>query len=308
MSADASLLAEVPLFQLLDDDERAALATHLDVVRFPAEHVVFNYGEPGDSMFVVRSGAAEMSFKNDTGEKIILETVGPGDFFGELAFLDGGCRSATVRITEPTEALLMDRRNLDEFLRKYPAAAIDLLTALGRRLRHTSELLRHTATRNANEEVTDRRTVVQKTADWIAEFSGSIAFLVIHVVLFTAWIVWNVLVPERLRFDPFPFGFLTMCVSLEAIFLSVFVLLSQNRQAAKDRVRSAIEYDVNLRAELEVAHLHEKLDRLTADVLNRFDALGASASATAGNARVRSTLHPAPAGDGATAGVNHSAS
>ncbi|MBV9126850.1 MAG: DUF1003 domain-containing protein [Verrucomicrobia bacterium] len=284
MSAEASLLAEVPLFHLLDDEERIALAAHLDVVKFPAGHVVFNYGEPGDAIYVVRSGAAELSFKNDTGEKIVLETATVGDFFGELSFLDSGSRSATVLVTEDMEALLMDRSDLDLFLRKHPAAAIDLLTALGKRLRKTSELLRHTATRNVNEETVDKRTIVQKTADWIAEFSGSISFLVIHIVLFAAWILINVKAPENLRFDPYPFNFLTMCVSLEAIFLSVFVLLSQNRQAAKDRVRADIEYEVNLRAELEVAHLHEKIDRLTADVLTRLDHhLPASAATAAGS-------------------------
>ena len=283
MSADASLLAEVPLFHLLDDEERASLAAHLDVVRFPAGHVIFNYGEPGDSMFVVRSGEAELSFKNDTGQKIVLETATTGDFFGELAFLDGGSRSTSVVVTQDMEALLMDRGDLNVFLGKHPAAALDLLTALGKRLRKTSELLRHTATRNVNEETEDKRTVVQKAADWIAEFSGSILFLIIHIAFFTAWILINTKAPESLRFDPYPFNFLTMCVSLEAIFLSVFVLLSQNRQAAKDHVRADVEYDVNLRAELEVAHLHEKLDRLTADVLSRLDRLPGAATPTMGN-------------------------
>ena len=271
MSAEASLLAEVPLFTLLDEEERAALAAHLDVVRFPAEHIVFHYGEPGSSMLIVRTGAAELSFKNDTGEKIVLETVGPGDFFGELAFLDGGARSATVRVTEPMDALLMDRGNLEAFLKKHPAAAMDLLTALGRRLRKTSEMLRHTATRNVNEETEDKRTVVAKVADAIAEFAGSITFLNIHVALFALWIIANLFLPDARRFDPYPFGLLTMAVSLESIFLSVFLLLSQNRQAAKDRVRADIEYDVNLRAELEVAHLHEKMDDLRRDVLSRLD-------------------------------------
>ena len=274
MSADASLLAEVPLFQLLDEEERTSLSTHLDVVKFPAGHVVFNYGEPGDAMYIVRDGKAEMSFKNDTGEKIILEVCERGDFFGELSFLDGGTRSPTALVTEDVEALLMDRGDLELFLKRHPAAAVDLLTALGKRLRKTSEILRHTATRNVNEETEDKRTVVQKTADWIAEFSGSISFLLIHAALFAVWILWNTQVPESMRFDPYPFNFLTMCVSLEAIFLSVFVLLSQNRQAAKDRVRADIEYEVNLRAELEVAHLHEKIDRLSSDVLTRLQNLG----------------------------------
>ena len=134
------------------------------------------------------------------------------------------------------------------------------------------ERLRHTATRNVNEEHEDTRTLIQKAADRIAEFSGSIPFLLIHVGVFAFWIVVNWLhIPGVPQFDPYPFGFLTLAVSLEAIFLSVFVLLSQNRQAAKDRIHADIEYDINLKAELEIAHLHEKLDRLTGDVLTRLE-------------------------------------
>ena len=298
MSADAALLAEVPLFQLLDDEERAALASHLDVVKFPVGHVVFNYGEPGDAMYIVRAGKAELSFKNDTGEKIVLETCERGDFFGELAFLDGGTRSATVLVTEALEALLMDRGDLEVFLKRHPHAAVDLLTALGKRLRNTSDILRHTATRNVNEEVEDKRTVVQKTADWIAEFSGSITFLLLHAALFAVWIGWNTMVPEKLRWDPYPFNFLTMCVSLEAIFLSVFVLLSQNRQAAKDHVRADIEYNVNLRAELEIAHLHEKMDRMSSELLTRLNHLQHGAPMPAPAAAAVAQLHDAVPSDG----------
>src|SRR5262249_37472820 len=137
-------------------------------------------------------------------------------------------------------------------------------------LRASAEQLRHTASRNVNEEMEDRRTLVQKSADWIAEFSGSMTFLNLNAVVFLVWIVGNTdLVPHVPSFDPFPFGLLTMAVSLEAIFLSIFVLISQNRMAAKDRIRADIEYDVNLKAELEVAHLHEKVDRLTGVLLAR---------------------------------------
>ena len=274
MSAEASLLAEVPLFTFMDDAERADLATLLDAVHYPADHLIFHYGEPGDYMVIVRTGTVELSFKNDTGEKLVLEMVGPGGFFGELAFLDGGARSATARTTTPAEVLRIHRGHLETFLHTHPTTTMDLLTALGKRLRRTSERLRHTATRNVNAETEDRRTLVGKTADAIAQFSGSITFLNLHVVWFTLWIAWNTLAPEARRFDPYPFGLLTMSVSLEGIFLSVFLLLSQNRQTAKDRVRADIEYDVNLRSELEVAHLHEKLDDLRRDVLGRLDARG----------------------------------
>jgi uncharacterized membrane protein len=264
----------VALFQFLDEHERADLAGQLEVVRFKAGEQLFQIGEPGEALYVIRTGAVEAFFKNDTGERITLEAVMPGGFIGELSLLDSGPRSASAVATEDTEALRLNRANLEKFLSLRPQAAMDLLAAMGKRMRFTAERLRHTATRNANEESADRRTVVQKGADWIAEFAGSITFLMLHVVWFGLWLLLNsVKFPGIPQWDPFPFGFLTLTVSLEAIFLSVFVLLSQNRQAAKDRVRSDIEYDVNLKAELEIVNLHEKMDRLTADVLKHLEEL-----------------------------------
>lgn len=272
MSPEADLLKEVPLFQFLDDNERNELAAQLDVVEFEPGQTIFNYGDPGHAIYVISSGEVEVFFKNDTGERIVLEVATRGDFFGELSMIDSGTRSASVIATQPTKALRLDRSDLEKFLTLRPSAAMDILTAMGRRHRETVERLRHTATRNVNEETEDKRTLVQKSADWIAEFAGSIPFLLIHVGVFAFWLTVNWLhVPGVPQFDPYPFGFLTLAVSLEAIFLSVFVLLSQNRQAAKDRVHADIEYDVNLKAELEIAHLHEKLDRLTSDVLVRLD-------------------------------------
>jgi CRP/FNR family cyclic AMP-dependent transcriptional regulator len=266
----AELLAEVPLFQLLDDDERSLLAAELDIVTYNVGDLVFNYGDPGDSLYVIRKGEVEVFFKDDTGERIVLETARPGDFFGELSLLDNGPRTASVVVTRNLEALRVDRGDLDHLLKLHPESALELLTAMGRRMRVTAELLRHTASRNVNQAAADNRTTIQKAADGIAAASGSIPFLLSHGVLFFAWIVINVgWVPGIAIFDPYPFGLLTMAVSLEAIILSVFVLLSQNRQVAKDRVRSDIEYDVNLKAELEIGHLHEKIDRLTAEILAR---------------------------------------
>ena len=272
MQPEADLLKEVSLFHFLDDQERVALAERLTQVHFQAGEFIFQINDPGDALYVISSGAAEVFLKNDTGERLVLEVARRGDFFGELSLLDGGSRTASVIATEETEAFRLDRSHLNQFLLLCPQAALDLLAATGRRLRASSELLRHTSTRNANDEEEDNRTTVQKAADWIAEFAGSIPFLLLHVVWFAVWMFINVVkLPGIPFFDPFPFGFLTLAVSLEAIFLSVFVLLSQNRQVAKDRVRSDIEYDVNLKAELEIVHLHEKVDRLTSDVLQRLD-------------------------------------
>ncbi|MDB6155485.1 MAG: rane protein [Chthoniobacteraceae bacterium] len=274
MRPEADLLKAVPLFQFLDEHEREELASQLDVVQFAKDETIFNYGDPGDAIYVISSGEVEVFFKNDTGERIVLELASRGNFFGELSLLDNGTRSASVVAIKETEALRLGRADLEKFLHLHPEAAMDLLAAMGRRHRFTVEQLRHTATRNVNEEISDKRTLVQKSADWIAEFAGSITFLMIHVVFFGLWLGLNwIPIPGLPQFDPYPFGFLTLSVSLEAIFLSVFVLLSQNRQAAKDRVHADIEYDVNLKAELEIGHLHEKVDRLTCDVLMRLERL-----------------------------------
>ncbi|HTJ81340.1 MAG TPA: DUF1003 domain-containing protein [Polyangiaceae bacterium] len=271
MTTRAETLAEVPMFALLDPQEREALAERVDEITMKAGTALFNHGDPGDALYVVRKGAVEIFFKNDTGERIVLETARQGDFFGEISLLDGGPRTASALVIEDLEALIVDRGDLDAFLQKQPSAALDLLAAAGRRMRESARLLRHTASRNINEEEEDKRSTVAKVADWIADFSGSLTFLFIHCGLFFVWIILNVapLGPMIGNFDPFPFGLLTMCVSLEAIILSVFVLLSQNRQVARDRVRNDIEYDVNLKAEMQIAHMHVKVDEMHAEILAR---------------------------------------
>ena len=276
MATDAALLAGVPIFQELDDREREDLAQVLEVCRFPAGKLLFNYGDPGDSLYIIRSGEVEVFFKNHTGERVVLEQAGPGDFFGEISLLDHGPRTASVLVTKDLEALQLDRDTLERFLSSHPSAVLDLLTVMGRRLRWTGARLRATATRNVNEEVEDKRSVVVKAAEAIAAFTGTIPFLIIHAYWFAGWLITNMLLGKR-AFDPYPFGLLTLTVSLEAIFLSVFVLFSQNLQAAKDRIRSDIEYDVNLKAEMEIAHLHEKVDDMRSEILSRLAALNRSA-------------------------------
>jgi uncharacterized membrane protein len=278
MSSRESLLAEVQFFQLLDPEERAALAEILEESCHEAGSVLFEFGDPGDCMYVVCSGAVELSATDKLGQKLILTVCGRGDMFGELSLLDMGTRTARAVVLEPVELLALDRQQLQEFFRRHPDAALDMMTMMGRRMRATTDRLRQMAIRNAGEEAEQKVTPIERIIDVIAAFSGSFSFLVIHVALFAGWIGWNLMAGMSM-FDPFPFGLLTMCVSLEAIFLSVIVLLSQNRQAGKDRLRDDIEYDANLKAELEISHLHEKVDRLQSAVLPRLqrieDAVGA---------------------------------
>jgi uncharacterized membrane protein len=289
MPTRTELLADIPLFSLLEERERALLAERLDDAKFPAGSPIFRAGDPGESMYIVVSGEVDIFFRNDTGQQATIETAKAGAFFGEISLLDGGPRSASATATTDVEALIVDRGDLDDFLRTRPEAALDLLAAMGRRLRESANLLRHTASRDINEVEEDRRTTVMKIADWISEASGSLPFLFIHCGLFFVWIVVNVGPLARTflgGWDPFPFGLLTMAVSLEAIILSVFVLLSQNRQVARDRVRNDVEYDVNLKAELEVAELHEKVDHLQGEVLARLERIERSVGASGATSRL----------------------
>ena len=263
-------LAEVDLFKLLDDNELAELASVIDSETANAGQIIFNAGELGDSLYIVRSGEVELFVKDTAGQKIVLTTAEPNDLFGELSMLDERPRSATAMALENTELLLLDREDLLLLFQKQPDAALNMLAALSTMLRKVDRLLQTRVSRNVNEEMEEKLPTLQRVADWIAWFSGSMQFLIINGLWFLVWIVINTMPVGVDQFDPFPFGLLTMIVSLEAIFLSCFVLISQNRQAAKDKIRSDVEYDVNIKAELEIAHLHEKVDHIHEQLLEKF--------------------------------------
>ena len=269
MPCDLAEFADLELFEHLTDGDRAELAELIDSRTLPAGALLFRAGEPGESLFVVRSGEIELSIKDTAGQKIVLHVAGSGDIFGELALLDHGARTATAVALEETVLLELDRGDLLVLFQRTPTAALRLLAAMGHMTRKADELLKTRVSRNVNEEVEENLSPLQRISDWIAWFSGSMPFLLLNLTWFGLWIFFNVANVGVEHFDPYPFGLLTMIVSLEAIFLSCFVLISQNRQSEKDHVRSDIEYEVNIKAELEVAHLHEKTDRIYEEMLSR---------------------------------------
>jgi uncharacterized membrane protein len=271
MPADTSLLASVPLFAPFDDEERALLASQLDELTFQAGELVFRRGDPGGAIFIVASGEVEIFIQDSLGERIVFETVKAGDFFGELSLLDGDPRSASALALANTTALKVDRADLRLLFSRHPDAALDVLGVIGRRLREADRLLGVRAGGSSpNQVVEEKVTPVQRLADGAAEFSGTFSFLLVHAAWFAVWIAFNLdLLPGVRSFDPYPFGLLTMVVSLEAIFLSCMVLISQNRQASKDRIRSDAEYSANIRAGLEVTQLHVKVDGVYDQLVQR---------------------------------------
>ena len=274
MPVEAAFLEGVPLFRALDDEDRRNLAGSMDLRQADKGDILFQQGDAGDSLFVVHTGSVELFVKDHAGQEISLHHVGPRDAFGELSLLDGRPRTATARVDEDATLLVLGRSELLALVRKTPDLALDILSHMSQETRRADELLRSRVSRNVNVEAEEHLTMFERIADWIAVFSGSMLFLIMNTVWFGFWILANTTgLPGIPRFDPFPFGLLTMIVSLEAIFLSIFVLISQARQASKDRVRSDIEYEVNVKAEMEVAHLHEKLDRISEQVAERLSRL-----------------------------------
>lgn len=282
MAAEVELLAEVPLFALLGKKERLNLAAILSVKRFDKGDSIFSFGDAGDCLYLVRSGKVEVFVENYEGEKTILAENGPGDLFGEISLLDGGARTATAVAVESTETLTLDREHLLEFLKRHPKAALDLLTVVGRRLRTTDELLRTHVTRNVNEEEQERMTFGERIADRVATFGGSWTFILVFGAFLMGWMFLNAFILLSKAYDPYPFILLNLLLSTLAALQAPVIMMSQNRQSAKDRLKADLEYQINLKAELEVAQLHNKIDRVYETMQANFAKMNRPAGVTAG--------------------------
>jgi uncharacterized membrane protein len=262
------MLSDVAFFESLDDDERAVLAQHIDRRHYPAGATIFRDGEPSGAMYVIRAGEVELWLFDEDKNRVVLATFGAGEFFGELALLDEEPRTATATTLTDTDVLVVDREDLRILFSKKPDAALDVLTVLGKRLRQTNRIVRTRAARNVNELFEENLSFGDRLADWLTSRIGTMGFIYANAIWFGIWIVINLgWLFGAVPFDPFPFGLLTMIVSLEAIFLSLFVLISQNRSDAKDRLRSELDYRVNVKAELEIGQLHEKVDAVREELL-----------------------------------------
>ena len=262
MPADLAILADVPLFSLLDETERTTLATIVDTVHFDRGTTIFKFGDPGDAMYIVHTGAVQVFVENYEGEKIILGENTQGDIFGEISMLDGGPRTANAIVTEDAEIFVLERQDLLELITKHPHAAMDLLTMVGRRLRATDELLRTHVSKNPNVEEEERLTFGERIADKVASFGGSWTFIISFGVILLFWVSLNTLILMAKAFDPYPYILLNLFLSMLAALQAPVIMMSQNRQATKDRLKADLDYEVNLKAELEVAQLHAKVDKI----------------------------------------------
>ncbi len=260
---DWALLLNIPLFSKLSPDEMTALTLLLKTRKFVESEPIVYLGDDGSEFYIVQHGKVAVSHPDESGKEVTLAELGPGNFFGEISLLDGGPRTANVRADGDVTLLSLERGQFVQFLLQHPAAAVHILTILGARQRELLEKLR--GIRNVNEAVLKRQTRLQRAVSHLAGIFASERFLLFNLVFITTWVVVHSLIwHDKIKWkdEPPTFFWLGFIITAESIVVAMFVLNSQRRQAERDRVRGDLEYQVNVKAHVEVMELHRKVDRL----------------------------------------------
>ena len=259
-------LRQVPLFESLDEEAAKNLSELIETLDCAAQKVLFRAGDVGDAMYLIERGKVRISVQATDGRELTLTELGRGDFFGEMALLDGQPRSANATVSEESRLAVLSREHFLSFIMGgNPSVALELLTALANRLRRTDELLRHSATRNVNVEEAAQLTMADRAADRIAEFGGSWKFIIFEIGLFLSWMLLNTWLLADKGFDAYPYVFLNLVLGLICGLQAPIIMMSQNRQSHKDRLRSDLDYQVNLKNELALQEILQRLKILEHD-------------------------------------------
>jgi len=243
------LLANIPLFESLIPTDLDALSRRLEQAEYGDGDVIFRQGDQGSSLFIIEDGAVEISYGEGRG-RITLATLFAGQYFGELSLFDGSPRSATATAARGSRLMRLDREDLVDFINKNPAAALRIISEMSERLRQTNELMSQQVSRNVLEEEEEHLTFGQRIADRVASFGGSWPFIILFTVIMLVWIGINV--ARMANFDPYPFILLNLVLSTLAAIQAPIIMMSQNRQSSKDKLLAENDYQVNLKAEMEI--------------------------------------------------------
>jgi uncharacterized membrane protein len=259
---DAATLRSVPIFASLDSTATAKLGEYLTIHDYAKSAIVFCNGDPGDAMYLIDVGKVRISITDADGHAVTLAELGPGDFFGEMALLDGKGRSADAIVIEESRLAKLARSDFLACANADPRIALEMVTALTGRLRRTDDLLRHRVARNINELEAARMTLSDRAADKIAEFGGSWKFITASIVFTLLWIGLNTWFLLDKGFDPYPYVLLNLVIGMIASLSAPVIMMSQNRQSEKDRLRANLDYQVNLKNELLLSDIIRRLDEL----------------------------------------------
>jgi CRP/FNR family cyclic AMP-dependent transcriptional regulator len=281
MSCKPELLKSVPLFALLDEEETAVLASQVELKAFSARERIYKKGAPGGQAYVMISGKVRVSTVDEDGQEVVVDEPAAGEFFGFASMLEQTPHQTNALALEDSTCLEIDRNDISVLLQKKPHAGMDLLTVLGRQFHAAQELARVRASRDPNEIIEKEATVGERIADAVAGFGGSWTFISLFGIVLAVYTVINIVLGKN-AWDPYPFILLNLFLSMLAAIQAPVIMMSQNRQNTRDRLRSELDFDVNRRAETEIQGLARKLN-LIDDKIHDVESLlrGAARNGTA---------------------------
>jgi CRP/FNR family cyclic AMP-dependent transcriptional regulator len=259
MPCDAEILRHVPLFALLDDEELAVLAGQVELRTFAPRQRIYKMGDEGGRAYVLVSGTVEVTTVDEDSQNVIVDAPAHGEFFGFASMLDGTPHQTTATAKEESTAVEVDRHDITVLLQRKPLAGIDMLTVLGRQFHASQHLVRVRASRNPNELIEEQATFGERVADAVARFGGSWSFIISFGVVLSVYVAANAILRGR-AWDPYPYILLNLFLSMLASIQAPVIMMSQNRQDTKDRLRGELDYEVNRRAESEIQGLSRKLN------------------------------------------------
>jgi len=257
---DPEVFIKVPIFSLLDADERQILAQQVNTRNFAKGEIIFQSGDAGGYAYLVQSGHVNLSTPDMEDENIGAEVLNPGDVFGMSSLLARSAHRTTAIAGEDTSAIEIDRNDIQTLLQKKPHAGLDMMTMIETQLRNAQDLMRTQVSRNPNTEIEESTTPGDRTADVVARLGGSWKFVITFGVLLIAYIWINSLLKKP--WDPYPFILLNLVLSMLTAFQAPVIMMSQNRQDTKDRLRSELDYRVNSKSELEIEEVLQRISRI----------------------------------------------
>ena len=262
MGCDPKVLKQVPLFALLDDEETELLAAKVELKNYAARQRIYKIGEPGGRAYVVVSGQARVSTVDQDQQEVVLDEPTAGDFFGFASMLQQTPHETGAIALQETVCVEVDREDIFELIQRKPHAGMDMLAVLGRQYHAAHQLVRVRSMRNPNEVIEQEATLGERIADGVARFGGSWTFIIAFGVMLAIYTAINVALKGS-AWDPYPFILLNLFLSMLASVQAPVIMMSQNRQDTKDRLRSELDFDVNKRAESEIQGVSRKLHQLT---------------------------------------------
>jgi CRP/FNR family cyclic AMP-dependent transcriptional regulator len=261
MPCDPQELKHVPLFALLDSEEMAVLAAQVEIKKFASRQRIYKMGDQGGQAYIMMSGAVRVTTIDEDHQEVIVDQPAHGEFFGFASMLEQTPHETSAVALEDTVCVEVDRQDIAVLLQRKPLAGMDMLTVLGRQFHASQQLVRLRASRNPNEMIETESTFGERIADEVARFGGSWAFIISFLAVLVIYAGINIGL-RRSAWDPYPFILLNLFLSMLAAIQAPVIMMSQNRQDTKDRLRGELDYDVNRRAESEIQGLSRKLNLL----------------------------------------------